>query len=100
LPSFKESTRVFTGTSSTVVDPEDASQIDDEMYGPSVEAGLVNVPLDEIELQLQRTDDQERQGSDAHAFLDSLNAKDPNLRLASASMLVWALSQGLPFLLF
>jgi hypothetical protein len=37
---------------------------------------LVNVPLDDIELQLQGIDDYEREGSDAHVFLDSLNAKD------------------------
>ena len=49
------------------------------MDGPSLEAGLVNVPLDDIELQLQVTDDDERERSEAHAFLDSLNAEDPNL---------------------
>jgi hypothetical protein len=41
-----------------------------------------------------------REGSEAHAFLDSLNAEDINLWVASTFMLVWGLSQGLPFLLF
>jgi hypothetical protein len=42
------------------VDPKDASQIDDEVDGPSLKARLVNVPLDDIELQLQGIDDDER----------------------------------------
>jgi hypothetical protein len=61
------------------VDPEDASQIDDEVDGASLHAGLVNVPLDDIELQLQGIDDDEREGSEAHAFLHSLNVEDLNL---------------------
>jgi len=47
------------------VDLEDASQIDDEVDGPSLDVVLVNVPLDDIELQLH--------------FLDKLNAEDLNL---------------------
>ena len=32
------------------VDPEDASQIDDDDNGPSIHTGLVNVPLEDMEL--------------------------------------------------
>jgi hypothetical protein len=59
--------------------PKDASQIDSEVDGPSLHAGLVNVQLDDIDLQLQGIDDDEREGSDTHAFLDRLNAEDLNL---------------------
>ena len=48
------------------------------MDSASLHAGLVNVPLDDIELQLQGIDDDEREGSEAHAFLHSLNVEDLN----------------------
>jgi len=54
------------------VDPEDASQIDDDDDGPSLHAGLVNVPLDDIELQVQGIDDDEIEGSEAQAFSNML----------------------------
>ena len=79
------------------VDPEDASQIDDDDNGPSIHTGLVNVPLEDMELQLQGIDDDQNEGSEAQAFLDSLHEEDQNLRVASTFMLLWALIQRLLF---
>jgi hypothetical protein len=47
------------------VDLEDASQINEEEDGPSLHPGLVNVPLDDTELQLQGNDDDEGEESEA-----------------------------------
>ena len=85
------------------VDPEDASQIDDEDE-PSCSTGLVNVPLDGINLQLQGDTEDETEASEAQAFLDGLQAEDMNYEyytlLSSAFMLVLALSQRLMFTVF
>ena len=65
------------------VDPEDVAQIDDEDDEPSLHAGLVNIPLDEIELQLQGNNDDDREESEAQTFLDMLHAEDVQLQPSS-----------------
>ena len=59
--------------------PEGASQIHDDDDGPPLHTGLVNVPLDDIELQLQGIDDDETKESKARTFLYRLHPKDLNL---------------------
>lgn len=48
------------------------------MDGPSLNARLINVPLDHIELQLQGIDDDEGEEIAAQAILERLN-EDLNL---------------------